>query len=76
MSLGILQSLTSHLWLKPVVRHDRPLTEDSSPETESPPARTTASTLMRQELQGEGVGIKPVGDRRSYHLQGIDDDSD
>jgi len=54
----------------------RPLTEDSSPETESPPARTPASALMRRELQGEGVGIKPVGDRKSYHLQGAEDDDD
>ena len=55
---------------------NRPLTEDSSPETESPPVRTPASTLMRRELHGEGVGIQPVGDRRSYHLQGPDNDDD
>lgn len=58
------------------VRPDRPLQEQETPPEDDSPmekpvaTRSASQELMNKELNDEGVGIRAVGDRRSYRLQG------
>lgn len=48
----------------------RPEEESDTPESEATNPTQTHSQFLAQELKGEGLGLKAVDKRRSYHLEG------